>query len=180
MQILGNPWQTGHGAAPGTICNVHDDRASSLVEMTGKLSSIWPNLWPKMQFPLQYNEIISQLCKMCTSNGCLKWLQFWINQKEHFVPAFRGFFLPYMNIAESGQSRMRAQQQHGKMLLLVDGVYKDISKQLRMHAMYKATDRQEPIDTGKSLNLLDLQLYSRNEQEQCALILSKNLMHGNQ
>ena len=68
-----------------------------------------------------------------------------------------------MNIAESGQSRMRAQQQHGKMLLLVDGVYKDISKQMRMDAMYKATDHQEPIDTGKSLNLLDLQLYSRNE-----------------
>ena len=104
----------------------------------------------------------------------------WINRKEHFVPAFRGFFLPYMNIAESGQSRMRAQQQHGKMLSLVDGVYKDISKQMRMDAMYKAADRQEPIDTGKSLNLLDLQLYSRNEQEQHALILAKNLMHGNQ
>ena len=70
----------------------------------------------------QYNEIILQLRKMCTSNGRLKWLQFWINRKEHFVPAFRGFFLPYMNITELGQSRMRAQQQHGKMLSLIDGV----------------------------------------------------------
>ena len=111
----------------------------------------------------QYNEIISQLHKMCTSNGCLKWLQFWINRKEHFVPTFRGFFLPHMNITESGQSGMRAQQQHGKMLSLVDGVYKDISKQMRMDVMYKAADRQESIDTGKSQNLLDLQLYSRNE-----------------
>ena len=85
-----------------------------------------------------------------------------------------------MNIAELGQSRMYAQQQHGKMLSLVDGVYKDISKQMQMDAMYKATDQQESIDTGKSLNLLDLQLYSCNEQEQCAPILAKNLMHGNQ
>ena len=85
--------------------------------------------------------------------------------KEHFVPTFRGFFLPYMNITESGQSGMRAQQQHGKMLSLVDGVYEDISKQMRMDAMYKAADPQESIDTGKSLNLLDLQLYSCNEQE---------------
>ena len=51
---------------------------------------------------------------------------------------------------------------------------------MRMDAMYKVTDRQEPIDTGKSLNLLDLQLYSRNEQEQSAPILAKNLMHGSQ
>ena len=57
-----------------------------------------------------------------------------------------------MNIAESGQSRMRAQQQHGKMLLLIDGVYNDISKQMQMDAMYKAADQQESIDTGKSLN----------------------------
>ena len=85
-----------------------------------------------------------------------------------------------MNIAELGQSGMRTQQQHGKMLSLVDGVYKDISKQMQMDAMYKAADWQESIDTSKSLNLLDLQLYFRNEQEQRALILAKNLMHGNQ
>ena len=92
---------------------------------------------------------------MCTSTGQMKWLQFWQNRCEHFVPAFRGFFLPYMNIAESGQSSMWAQQPHGKMLLLV-GVYKDISKQMHVDAMYKAADRQEAVDIGKSLNLLDL------------------------
>ena len=80
MQFWGNPWQTGHEAAPGTICDVHDDRASSLVEMTGKLSSILAKSLAKDAVSItQYNEIISQLHKMCTSNGCLKWLQFWIN-----------------------------------------------------------------------------------------------------
>ena len=129
---------------------------------------------------IQYNNILCELRKMCTSTGQMRWLQFWHNRCEHFVPAFRGFFLPYMNIAESGQSGMQAQQLHGKMLLLVDGVYKDISKQMCMDAMYKAADRQEAVDTGKSLNLLDLQLYAWNEQEQCTPILARNLMQGNQ
>ena len=77
---------------------------------------------------IQYNNILCKLRKMCTSTGRMKWLQFWHNRYEHFVPAFRGFFLSHMNIAESGQSGMWAQQPHGKMLSLVDDVYKDISK----------------------------------------------------
>ena len=85
-----------------------------------------------------------------------------------------------MNIVESGQSGMWAQQPHGKMLVLVDVVYKDISKQMCMDAMYKAVDRQEVVDTGKYLNLLDLQLYAWNEQEQWAPILARNLEQGSQ
>ena len=34
---------------------------------------------------------------------------------------------------------MQAQQPHGKMLLLVDAVYKDISKQMCMDTMHKST-----------------------------------------
>ena len=55
---------------------------------------------------IQYNDILAKLRMMCTSSGHMKWLQFWYNKCKHFVPAFRGFFLPYMNIVESGQSGM--------------------------------------------------------------------------
>ena len=65
----------------------------------------------------------------------------------------------------SGQSGMCVQQSHGKMFSLVDAVYKDISKQMHMDTMLKAAERQEVVDTGKCLNLLDLQLYAWNEQE---------------
>ena len=51
---------------------------------------------------------------------------------------------------------------------------------MRMDAMYKAADRQEAVDIGKSLNLLDLQLYARKEQEQRAPILARNVVQGNQ
>ena len=66
------------------------------------------------------------------------------------------------------------------MLSLVDAVYKDISKQMRMDAMYEAGDRQEAVDTGKCLILLDLQLYAWDKQEQQAPILARNLEQGNQ
>ena len=85
-----------------------------------------------------------------------------------------------MNIAESGQSGMHAQQPHGKMLSLVDATCKDISKQMRQDAMFKAAATNQPVDMGKSQNLLDLQLYARSEQEKCAPILARNLAEGNQ
>ena len=85
-----------------------------------------------------------------------------------------------MNIAESEQNGMWAQQPHRKMLPLVDAVYKGISKQMCMNAMYKVADRQEVVDMGKCLNLLDLQLCAQNEQEQWAPLLARNLEQGNQ
>ena len=72
------------------------------------------------------------------------------------VNIFGGFFLPSMNIAESGQSGMCAQQPYGKMLSLVDATYNDISKQMHQDATFKAAARNQPVDMGKSLNLLDL------------------------
>ena len=129
---------------------------------------------------IQYTDILAKLRMMCTSSGHMKWLQFWQNHREHFVPAFRGFFLPHINTVKFGQSGMQAQQLHKKMLSLVDAVYKGISKQICMDAMYKAADRQEAVDTGKCLNLLDPQLYAWNKQEQGAPILARNHEQGNQ
>ena len=66
----------------------------------------------------EYFDILTKLKEICTTNSRMKWLKFWHERCEHFVPAYCGFFLPSMNIAESGQSGMHAQQPHGKMLLL--------------------------------------------------------------
>ena len=128
----------------------------------------------------EYFDILTKLEEVCTTNSRMKWLKFWHERREHFVPAYRGFFLLSMNIAESGQSGMRAQQPHGKMLSLVDATYKDISKQMRQDAMFKVAATNQPVDMGKSLNLLDLQLYARSEQEKRAPILARNLAEGNQ
>ena len=44
---------------------------------------------------------------------------------------------------------------------------------MHQDATFKAAARNQPVDMGKSLNLLDLQLYARSEQEKCAPILAK-------
>ena len=128
----------------------------------------------------KYFDILTKLKEMCTTNSCMKWLKFWRERCEHFVPACHGFFLPGMNIAESVQSGMHAQQPHGKMLSLVGATYKDISKQMCQDAMFKVDARNQPVEMWKSQNLLDLQLYARSEQEKCAPILAWNLVEGNQ
>ena len=51
---------------------------------------------------------------------------------------------------------------------------------MRQDAMLKAAATNQPVDMGKSLNLLDLQLYARSEQEKRAPILAWNLVEGNQ
>ena len=127
----------------------------------------------------KYFDILTKLKEMCTTNSCMKWLKFWHERREHF-PAYHGFFLSSMNIAESGQSEMHAQQPHVKMLSLVDATHKDISKQMHQDAMFKVAATNQPVDMGKSLNLLDLKLYARSEQEKCAPILARNLAEGNQ
>ena len=68
-----------------------------------------------------------------------------------------------MNIAESDQSGMCVQQPHGKMLSLVDATCKDISKQMHQDVMFKVAATNQPVDMGKSPNLLDLQFYARSE-----------------
>ena len=85
----------------------------------------------------EYFDILTKLKELRTTNLHMKWLKFWHERCEHFVPAYHGFFLPSMNIAESGQSGMHAQQPHGKILSLVDATYKDISKQMHQDAMFK-------------------------------------------
>ena len=54
------------------------------------------------------------------------------------MSAFRGFFMPGVNLAEAGQAGMRCQQNH-KLLPLVDATYKDISAQMWQDELYRAT-----------------------------------------
>ena len=104
----------------------------------------------------EYFDKLIKLKEVCTTNSHMKWLKFWHERCEHFVPAYHGFFLPSMNIAVSGTHPSLAQQPHEKMLSLVDAAYKDISKLMCQDAMFKAAATNQPVDMGKSLNLFDL------------------------
>ena len=127
----------------------------------------------------EYFDILTKLKEVCTTNSHMKWLKFWHERHEHFVPAYHGFFLPSRNIAESGQSGMCAQQPHGKCFLLWMQ-HTRIYQSKCIDVMFKAAATNQPVDMGKSLNLLHLQLYARSEQEKHAPILACNLAEGNQ
>ena len=45
----------------------------------------------------EYFNILTKLKELYTTNSCMKWLKFWHERCEHFVPAYHGFFLPSMN-----------------------------------------------------------------------------------
>ena len=73
-----------------------------------------------------YKEYHIKLEMICICNNVKSWIDFWHKRRFHFVSAFRGFFMPGVNLVEAGQAGMRCQQSH-KLLALVDAVYKDIS-----------------------------------------------------
>ena len=67
------------------------------------------------------------------------------------MSAFRGFFMPGVNLAEAGQAGMRCQQSH-KLLALVDAVYKDISAQMWQDELYRATIENCTTERGWAHN----------------------------
>ena len=74
-------------------------------------------------------KIHNELEVMAHKYNCVRWLRFWHAHHAHFVPAFQGFMLPGLNLAEPGQGAMDRQTTH--ILTLVDCAYKDLAFQMR-------------------------------------------------
>ena len=84
----------------------------------------------------EYTKIHNELEEMAHKYNCVKWLRFWHACHAHFVPAFWGFMLPGLNLAEPGQGTMDRQTTH--ILSLVDCAYKDLAFQMRQNTKYRA------------------------------------------
>ena len=85
-----------------------------------------------------YEEYHTKLENICIHSNVKSWIDFWHKRHFHFVSAFRGFFLPGVNLAEAGQAGMKRQQNH-RLLALVDAAHKDISAQMCQDELYRAT-----------------------------------------
>ena len=85
-----------------------------------------------------YEEYHMKLENICICSNVKSWIDFWHKRCSHFVRAFRGFFLPGVNLAEAGQAGMKWQQNH-RLLELVDVVHKDILAQMHQDELYRAT-----------------------------------------
>ena len=98
-----------------------------------------------------YEEYHIKLEMVCSHNNVKSWTDFWHKRHFHFVSAFRGFFMPGVNLAEAGQAGTRCQQSH-KLLALVDVVYKDISAQMQQDELYRATIENCTTERGWAHN----------------------------
>ena len=94
------------------------------------------------------------------------------------MSAFRGFFLPGVNLAEAGQAGMKRQQNH-QLLSLVDAAYKDISAWLRQDELYKATLDNCTTQKGWARSMAQKQADEHRTQEDRVPRYLKDLQKGN-
>ena len=83
-------------------------------------------------------EYHTKLETICIHSNVKSWIDFGHKRRFHYVSAFRGFFLPGVNLAKAGQAGMKRQQNH-RLPALVDTAHKDISAQMCQDELYRAT-----------------------------------------
>ena len=123
------------------------------------------------------NESISTVLRtICEKSGILDWFLWWDERKFHIVPAFRGFNLSGLNLAESGQSGMKPKSR--KKMHLIDAAYKDCTQMMRQDESYRAYIGNISKEIGKGLNIRQIQERDRRGQEARAKRYADALMHG--
>ena len=125
-----------------------------------------------------YEGYRTKLETICIHANCKSWFDFWHRRRFHFVSAFRGFFLPGVNLAEAGQAGMKQQQNH-QLLSLVDAAYKDISAWLWQDELYKATLDNCTTEKGWVRNMAQKQADEHQAQEDRVPHYLKDLQKGN-
>ena len=125
-----------------------------------------------------YEEYRTKLETICICANCKSWCDFWHRRRFHFVNAFRGFFLPGVNLAEAGQAGMKWQQNH-QLLSLVDAAYKDILAWLRQDELYKAMLDNCTTEKGWTHNMAQKQADEHRAQEDRVPRYLKDLQKGN-
>ena len=125
-----------------------------------------------------YEEYRTKLETICICANCKSWCNFWHRRRFHFVSAFRGFFLPGVNLAEAGQAGMKWQQNH-QLLSLVDAAYKDISAWLWQDELYKAMLDNCTTKKGWVHNMAQKQADEHRAQEDRVPHYLKDLQKGN-
>ena len=124
----------------------------------------------------EYEALSNLIKKICDESGLLEWFMWWDDRKFHIIPAFRGFNLSGLNLAESGQSGMKPKTR--KKLKLIDAAYKDCSQMLRQDETYRAYIGNISKEIGKGLNMRQIQERDRRAQEERAKSYSRALFTG--
>ena len=98
-----------------------------------------------------YDKISESLEIICSCNGIVNWWQWWEVQCFHIVPAFWGFNLSGLNLAEVGNSSIRNKNQLAMSLAMA--AWKDMLHMLLQDRDYEAFVTNTGKVSGSGLNL---------------------------
>ena len=72
---------------------------NTFIDMIGKLC--------KTYVRSEYIRVVAVLVEICKANEIVSWWEWWEAQKFHFVPAFRGFCILDLNLADVGHAMLK-------------------------------------------------------------------------
>ena len=107
-----------------------------------------------------YIQYYKELYNICQKFKTTKWLDFWHERRAHYVPSFRGYGYPGLDLAEAGQSSMCT-----KRMNLMDAAFDDNLKQMHQDELYAATLHNEVDGVGHQRKTV-MQIMVENEAEQ--------------
>ena len=79
-----------------------------------------------------YNSVSNALDKICECNKITNWFEWWKEHEYHIVPAYRGFCLSGLNLAETGQSAIK-----NRFMWLSVATWRDICYYMVQDIAYK-------------------------------------------
>ena len=124
----------------------------------------------------KYEARAAAIRRICADNDILDWFLWWDDRKFHIVPAYRGFNLSGLNLAEAGQSGMRPLTR--RKLKLIDAAYKDSAQMMRQDESYRAYIGNISKEIGRGLNVRQIQERERRAQEERAANYAEALLTG--
>ena len=96
-----------------------------------------------------YREVQKLILEIVEKYKFMGWWKFWCPRGQHIVPALRGFNLPKMNLAEVGQSTMRAYRK----IWLTEGAFADIAALAFQSSNYKKFKQNKEKIMGRGPTL---------------------------
>lgn len=109
----------------------------------------------------QYKRVSNTLEKICERNDISSWYKWWQERRYHIVPAYRGFNISGLNMAETGHSAMSG----GKNLWLSAAAFKDTVQTIVQDKKYtKFCTNINAKVAGKGPTLLQRKKKERNTE----------------
>ena len=109
----------------------------------------------------QHEKVSTCLQNICDRNNLSNWWNWWYARRYHIVPAYQGFSLPGLNLAEGGNSMMKTR----KPMSLAVAAWRDMVMMIMQDCDYEAFINQTAKVNGRGLNLKQCQEQERRNEE---------------